>query len=145
MCLFLRDKAQVYPICLLCLTFNCFLSFFSQSAILHSSTLCPLYECRRTGRPSPPSHTTPHQQHRYLPASRRPREAPRIVSVCRIYVSRRRCVSTYVCCSYGVVWGMESGGGLPVRRHSYGGHRVERWRASDWLKNDKKTFESQAE
>ena len=44
-----------------------------------------------------------------------------------------------MCCgSYGVVWGVEGGGGLPVRRHSCGGHRVELWRASDWLKNDKK-------
>ena len=33
---------------------------------------------------------------------------------------------------------MEGGRGLPVRRHSYGGHRVELWKASDWLKNDKK-------
>ena len=38
----------------------------------------------------------------------------------------------------GVGCGMEDGGGLPVRRHSYGGHRVELWRASDRLKNDKK-------
>ena len=54
-----------------------------------------------------------------------------LVFVCRIYVSRRRCVGRYACCSYGVVWGVEGGGGLPVRRHSYGGHRVELWRASD--------------
>ena len=38
----------------------------------------------------------------------------------------------------GVVCGVEGVGGLPVRRHSYGGHRVELWRASDWLNNDKK-------
>ena len=31
---------------------------------------------------------------------------------------------------YGVVWGVEGGGGLPVGRHSYGGLRVEQWRAS---------------
>ena len=47
-----------------------------------------------------------------------------------------------MCCSYGVGrgvgCGVEGGGGLPVRRHSYGGHRVELWRASDWLKNEKK-------
>ena len=36
------------------------------------------------------------------------------------------------------MWGVEGAGGLPVRRHSYGGHRVELWKASDWLKNDKK-------
>ena len=38
-----------------------------------------------------------------------------------------------------LVWrGAGCGGGLPVRRHSHGGHRVELWRAFDWLKNDKK-------
>ena len=38
-----------------------------------------------------------------------------------------------------LVWRrLEGGGGLPVRRHSYGGRRVEVWRASDWLQNDKK-------
>ena len=62
----------------------------------------------------------------------------KLVYVCRFYVSRRRCVGRYVCCSHGVVWGVEGGGDLPVRRHSYGGHRVELWRASDWLQNDKK-------
>ena len=25
-----------------------------------------------------------------------------------------------------------------MRRHSYGGHGMELWRATDWLKNDKK-------
>ena len=40
-------------------------------------------------------------------------------------VSRRRCIGRYVCCSYGVVWGVEGGRGLPVRRHSCGGHRME--------------------
>ena len=29
------------------------------------------------------------------------------------------------------------GGGLPVRRHSYGRHRVELWRASDLAKKQK--------
>ena len=38
-----------------------------------------------------------------------------------------------------MVWGVEGGGGLPVRQHSQGGHRVvELWKASDWLKKDKK-------
>ena len=58
------------------------------------------------------------------------------------------CISAEVCRQIRVllVWRrMGGGGGLPVRRHSYGGHRVELWRASDWLKNDKKTVESQAE
>ena len=32
---------------------------------------------------------------------------------------------------------MEGGGGLPVRRHSYKGYRVQLWRMADWLKNDK--------
>ena len=55
--------------CLVCMTFNCFLSFFSQSEALYSSTLCPPYECRRTGRPPPPStpHITQYDQHTYLP------------------------------------------------------------------------------
>ena len=42
------------------------------------------------------------------------------------------------CCSYGVVWGVEGEGGLAVRRYWYGRHRVELWRASEWLKNDEK-------
>ena len=42
-----------------------------------------------------------------------------------------------MCCSYRVVLGVGARGGLPVRRHSYRGHTVELWRASDWLKNDK--------
>ena len=51
------------------------------------------------------------------------------------------CISVEVCRQMRVllVWrGVEGGGGLPVRRHSCGGHRVELWRASDWLKSDKK-------
>ena len=43
-----------------------------------------------------------------------------------------------MCCSCGVVWDVEGAGGLPVRRQSYRGHRVELWRISDGLKNDKK-------
>ena len=43
---------QIQPrctrVCLLCLTFNRFLSFFSQSEALHSSTLCSPNECQRT-------------------------------------------------------------------------------------------------
>ena len=39
-----------------------------------------------------------------------------------------------MCSSYDVVWGVEGGGGFPVRRHSFGEHRVELWRTSDWLK-----------
>ena len=53
-------------------------------------------------------------------------------------VFRQRCVSRYVCCSYGVVLGVKGGGGLPVRQNSYAGHRVNLLRASDWLKNGKK-------
>ena len=40
--------------------------------------------------------------------------------------------------SYSVVKGVKSGGGPLVPRHSYGGHTVKLWRASDWVKNDKK-------
>ena len=43
-----------------------------------------------------------------------------------------------MCCSYVVVWDVEGGRGLPVRRHSCGGYRVELWRASDRLKNEQK-------
>ena len=32
---------------------------------------------------------------------------------------------------------MKCGRGLPTPRHSYGGHRVQLWRASDWRENDK--------
>ena len=52
---FRRTKPRYTWVCLLCLTFNCFLSFCSQSEALHTSTLRPPYECRRTGRPPPPS------------------------------------------------------------------------------------------
>ena len=64
----------------------------------------------------------------------------KLLSVCRIYVSRRRCVGSRqirVLLLWRVVWGVEGGGGLPVRRHSFGGHRVKLWRASDWLKKQK--------
>ena len=50
----------------------------------------------------------------------------------------RREAGRYVCCWCGVVWDVEGGGDLPVRRHSYRGHRVELWRIADRLKNDKK-------
>ena len=115
LCLFLPHKAQYT---LLCLTFNCFLSFFSQSAILHSSTLCLLYECRRTGRPPPPStpHTTPrpqtavrlqHPKSRWVQSMLRPRSFVRPLRSRQVLVM--------------LVWrGVRCGGwrGLPVRRHS---------------------------
>ena len=44
---------------LLCLTLNCFLSFFSQPESLLSCTLCPPYECRRAGSPTTPPPPTP--------------------------------------------------------------------------------------
>ena len=34
------------------------------------------------------------------------------------------------------MWRAESGGGLPVRRYSYRGHKVDLWTIADWLKND---------
>ena len=40
-------------------------------------------------------------------------------------------------CFAGVVWDVEGGGGLSVRRHSYWGHRVELWRIADRLKKNK--------
>ena len=40
---------------------------------------------------------------------------------------------TYVCCWCGVVRDVEgAGGGLPVRRHSYRGNRVELWRIASY-------------
>ena len=41
----------------------------------------------------------------------------------------------------GVGCGVEGEGGLPLRRYSYGGHRAELWRPSDWLKTTKKQLE----
>lgn len=47
------------------------------------------------------------------------------------------------------VWRMacdvEGGTGVPVRRHSYWGHRVELRRDSGCLQNEKQAVESQAE
>ena len=57
---------------------------------------------------------------------------------------RRREAGRYVCCWCDVVRDVEGGGGLPVRRHSYKGHRVQLW-ISDWPQNDKKTVEREAE
>ena len=37
--------------------------------------------------------------------------------------------------------GMEGGGGLSGRRHSYGGHRVEPWKACAWVKNGKQQLD----
>ena len=52
-------------------------------------------------------------------------------------------------CAAGVAWcGMwrvEGGGGRPVRRHSYRGHRVGLWRTADWKKKRPKAVESQVE
>ena len=65
-----RIKPRYTHVCLLCLTFKCFSSFFSHSEALHSSTLCLPYQYRRTARPPSPStpHTTPYEQQRtYLP------------------------------------------------------------------------------
>ena len=55
-----------------------------------------------------------------------------------MYISQRRSVGRYECCSNGEVWGVTSGWGPPVPRHSYGGHGVQLLRASDWQKNSKK-------
>ena len=66
----LVQSAQVQPSLSTLLAFNSwFLPFFSQAEALHSSTLCHPYECRRTGRPPPPStpDTTLYEQHTYLP------------------------------------------------------------------------------
>ena len=63
-----RIKPGYNRVCLLCLTFNFFLSFFCQSEALHSSTLWAPYERRRTGRPPHPTpHTTPYEEHTYPP------------------------------------------------------------------------------
>ena len=47
-----------------------------------------------------------------------------------------------MCFWCGVVWDVKGGGGLPVRRHSCRGHRVELWRIADWLQNDKKKLKA---
>ena len=49
----------------------------------------------------------------------------------------RREAGRYMSCWCGVVWDAEGEGGLPVRRQSYRGYRLELWRIADWLKNDK--------
>ena len=54
-----------------------------------------------------------------------------------VRISAEVCRQISVLLVYGVVWGVESGRGLPVRRHSYRGQRMELWRASDWLKTTK--------
>ena len=46
----------------------------------------------------------------------------------------RREAGKYVCCWCGFAWGVEGGGGLSVRRHSYRGHRVEVWKTADCTK-----------
>ena len=57
---FWPDKAQVHPSCLLCLTFNCFLSFFSQSK---RPSVFPPYAPHTNadvrGDPLHPPHPTP--------------------------------------------------------------------------------------
>ena len=45
--------------------------------------------------------------------------------------------TSVTCCWCGVAWDVDGEGGLPARRHSDRGHRVEPWRIADWLKNDK--------
>ena len=115
---FSRIKRRHIRVCLLCLTFNCFW-FWGQSEMLHSSTLCPLYECRCTGRlPSPPQPTSRHTSNTRICLLRGGRTiflrrcidwaysisdaaddcrlwpCCKWVSVCRIYVSRRRCVGS---------------------------------------------------
>ena len=172
-----RIKPRYTRVRVLCMTFNCFLSFFSPSEILHSSTLCPPYECRRTGRPLPQTLNTPHHAIRATYASAY--TPPPIyvhtrydirIPICTMATDGSACVCcirnrgrldlsydagaacggrdagrSCVCSSCGVVWDVEGGGGLPARRHSYRGYRVELWRISDGLKNDKKTVESLAE
>ena len=64
------DKAHVHPILSTLLDSQLFFFVvFTQSEALHSSTLCPPYECGRSGRPPPPptTHTTPYEQHTHLP------------------------------------------------------------------------------
>ena len=123
----------------------------------------PPYERRRTGRPPPhstPRHTTTHVS-AYTPLPRYiPGRYDTRIPICH----RRQCVSCirsrgtldlfhlydagasrgrreagrYVCCWCGVVWDVDGGGGLSVRRHSYRGHRVV-------TMEDRKTIESQAD
>ena len=131
------------------LDFQLSLVVLGESAILHSSTLCPLYDCRRTGPPHPtPRHTSntcicllrgrrAKLLHRRIDRAFLDFGCSRRTAVCghgatwysyvvSMYLGGGVSADTrYVCCSYGVVWGVEGRGGLPVRWHSYGGHRVE--------------------
>ena len=48
-----------------------------------------------------------------------------------------------LCCWCCDLWDVEGEGGLPVRRHSYRGHRVNLWRTADCKRNTN-TVTSQA-
>ena len=101
--------------CLRCLTFNCICVYFSNQR----SSIPPPHAL--VGQIEPTSISDA--------ADALPPGAMVQIGIHVSHVSRRRRVGRYECCSYGVVWGVKSGGGPPVPRHS--------WRASDWLKNDK--------
>jgi len=168
LCLFVPHKAQVHPSCLFCLTSNCLLLLFSQSAIIHSSPpYAPYTNADVRGVPSTlciPHHATPatHVSACFAAAARSScivgliepasisdaRDA--LPSVAMAHIGIRM---SYLCISAEVYrqiytcvarmpwcggWRVEGGRGLPVRRHSYGAHTGELCRASDWLKNDKK-------
>ena len=90
--------------------------------------------CGYQSAPWPP--TAVRQLH---PKSRKARSILR----CRSFARRPRSRQIHVLL---LVWRVVGcGGGLTVRRHSHRRHRVELWRIADWLKNDKKTVESEAE
>ena len=122
--LFVPHKAQVHPSLSTLLDFNCFLSFFSQSKPLYSSSLshAPYTYTNADVRRDPlhPPHPTPC----HTTSNTR---------ICR-YNTCAACVA----CGVWTVNGVSPYVGIRIGRI----YRVELlvWRASDWLKSGKKQF-----
>ena len=163
------DFGQIKPrytrVVLLCLTFKWFCRFLVNQRPYKVPPFPPPTKYRR---PLFTPHSTPYEQHTYLTThlrrdtyrrhiytnlhhGHRQQRVSCIRNRGRLDLSDdggassgRRDAGRYVCCWRGVVWDVEGGGGLSVRRHSFRGHRVELWRASGWPKTTK-PFESQAE
>ena len=144
---FTRISPRASTSCLRCLASNCI--FFYQTAVFHTSPFVPYMnaDVRTPSTLHIPYNATPgtHVSACFAAAARSScivgQIEPTSVSdaadaltrcrlwpwcrwcpcMCRMYASRRRSVGRYECCSYGVVWGVKSGEGSPVPRHSYGG------------------------
>ena len=158
---FWPDEAQVHPSLSTLLTFNCFCRFLAKQrpSIVSPYTpkRMPTYGETLSTLHTP--HHAIHEPHTYLPthlhrdteirhtdtncttATDGSASAASEIEIGSIYSTMRSFARPprsrqYICCWCDVVWDVEVGGGLPVRRHSYRGHRV--WRIADRLKNDKK-------